>query len=329
MNQTISVIVAAYNAEQYIIRCIDSLRSQTYEDLEIIVVVDGGTDGTLSLCLEKAREDRRIVVIAQENNGPGGARNSGLQAAKGEYIAFVDADDYVEKDYLQVLQQGMTENASDLSMCGYIFEEENGREMERLHIEDQVLSKEEALDGMLVPVGASWGGFVWNKLYKASIIRQKGIRFPEEKVYVFEDILFNYRYIKHIQSGCYTAKCCYHYVKRDSSMMRNVTKDGKIRPKWFCYTEALDRILEDTEKEFASFHRQIKMMKVWHCATAVRVLAYFGYAKREEYKRMYRYIRRNLLSYLVCPYISAKKKLGAILTVLLPKQAYRIWRIQK
>lgn len=103
MTTTISVIIPVYNAENYVGRCIESVQSQTYNDWQMILVDDGSKDKSLEICQKYAALDKRIHVIHQENQGPGIARNTGIAAAKGEYIVFVDSDDYIEKDYFELL----------------------------------------------------------------------------------------------------------------------------------------------------------------------------------------------------------------------------------
>ena len=121
MNALISIIVPVYNAERYLAKCVDSLLSQSYSNLEIILVNDGSKDGSLALCREYEAKDPRIVVIDKENGGASSARNAGLDIIKGEYVSFVDSDDYLETEAISILINAMTGNDVDITcMCANI-----------------------------------------------------------------------------------------------------------------------------------------------------------------------------------------------------------------
>ena len=121
----VSVIVPVYNAEEYLKRCVDSLRNQTLEDIEIILVDDSSTDSSLEICKDFSGKDSRIKVIHKENEGAGMARNAALRVATGKYIGFVDSDDFVEPDMFKSLFEKAEENESDLVMSGVMFVDGN------------------------------------------------------------------------------------------------------------------------------------------------------------------------------------------------------------
>ena len=115
----ISVIIPVYNAEQYIKRCLNSVLNQTFNDYEIIMVNDGSTDGSLEILKKYESQNSKLKVITQKNLKAAAARNSGLKYASGEYIAFIDADDYVHNDYLRILYENMVNFKADVSTCGF------------------------------------------------------------------------------------------------------------------------------------------------------------------------------------------------------------------
>src|SRR5699024_4494271 len=127
MSDLISVIVPVYNVEKYVRRCIDSICGQTYSNLEIILIDDGSTDSSGKICDEMAAKDGRISVIHQENKGLSQARNAGLDQAKGEYIAFVDSDDYLSLNMYECLLKSLKENNADVVRCAIknVYEGEN------------------------------------------------------------------------------------------------------------------------------------------------------------------------------------------------------------
>ena len=117
--ELISVIVPIYNVEQYLEKCIESIISQTYKNLQIILIDDGSNDKSGKICNKYAEKDKRVVVIHKENAGVSEARNTGLDNAKGEWITFVDADDWIEEEYCQRLYNLVIETNSDVALCGY------------------------------------------------------------------------------------------------------------------------------------------------------------------------------------------------------------------
>lgn len=151
LNDKISVIVAAYNIEKYIERCIDSLRNQTYEKIEIILIDDGSVDSTGYLCDMAAQCDKRISCIHKENGGLSSARNTGIKKASGNYITFVDGDDWVEKEYIETLYKNLTGEGADLSILGYAMIWENGSKLNKTSTTDYlVLNKHDAIRELFV-----------------------------------------------------------------------------------------------------------------------------------------------------------------------------------
>lgn len=167
----ISIIIPIYKVEPYLRRCLDSVLAQTYTDLQIILVDDGSPDGCGAICDEYAAKDSRIEVIHQENRGLSGARNAGLALAKGEYIAFLDSDDYVDETMYEKLLQVLLEKDADIAECGYrwvkpdvTYDRENTGKVD-------IYTNLEALE-MLYFGDQMFGGIsivVWNKLYRAEL----------------------------------------------------------------------------------------------------------------------------------------------------------------
>ena len=178
----ISVIVPIYNSEKYLKRCISSIVNQTYNNLEIILVDDGSTDKSASICDEYANKDLRVIVIHKENGGLSSARNAGLKAASGELIGFVDSDDYIEETMYEKLKENMDKYGSDISVCQFY---KSFRYMDDLV---DGLDKEEVYDGKdkfdnLENDNYFMTVVAWNKLYKKKIFSR--IKYPEGRL--FED----------------------------------------------------------------------------------------------------------------------------------------------
>lgn len=188
----ISVIVPAYNAGKYIEGCVESVLSQTYTAWELIVVDDGSKDGTYESALKLAESDDRINVIHTENGGVCSARNTGLEAAKGEYVTFLDVDDRLEPDALRVLTSVMTENNSDIAIGQCTRFRENGESFKSKYSDSEILWKDkEALVASLEDHPATYS--VWGKLYRRGIIGDTrfdvGRRVHEDSFFLFELLL--------------------------------------------------------------------------------------------------------------------------------------------
>lgn len=213
----ISVIVPVYNVEKYLPRCIDSILNQTYKNLEIILVDDGSPDNCPAICDEYAQKDSRIKVIHKANGGVSSARNVGLDVATGEYIGFVDSDDWIEPDMYEFLFMRATDYNVDISRCASVWEYGKGRCEEILtDNENENMFLLDGEDLILDLVNGAWDeGVVWNKLYKKEIV--KNVRFREDIAFC-EDCLFNYYVFK---SNCDIKEVCsntmkYHYLQKDA-----------------------------------------------------------------------------------------------------------------
>lgn len=186
----ISVIVPAYNAEKTIGCCVKSILAQTYADFELILVDDGSKDATLDVC--RSFDDSRIMVLHQENGGVSAARNKGLELAKGEYIAFVDSDDYIESDYLEKLSRGI---GKDLAITGFCYDSKQ----ESSSLVLSLSNKEEIGEHISTLINADQLCYPWGRLFKRFVIETFHIRFDESMRFA-EDNVFNWEYLCHAES---------------------------------------------------------------------------------------------------------------------------------
>lgn len=212
----ISVIVAAYNIEAYLPRCLDSLLSQTYSHLEIILVDDGSEDGTGEICDKYAKRDTRIKVIHQQNMGLSGARNTALLNAGGEYIGYVDGDDWVEPEMYKEMYRACELQGAELAVCAYR-QIGNEKEQESFSRKQYVLTREEALD-LYVCDDRDYHIYnsVWSKLFKREIV--KGAEFPVGKK--SEDIMYTTRAMVNCSKCVFLDVPYYNYVMdREDSIM--------------------------------------------------------------------------------------------------------------
>ena len=221
MNPKISIIVPVYKVEMYIHKCIDSVLAQTFTDFELILVDDGSPDNCGRICDEYAKKDSRIVVIHKENGGQSSARNVGLDIAKGDYVGFVDSDDWIEPDMYEILYNVCTEHDCDIANCSstIYFKDRtivNGGHPLTIH------DRQEAMKTMLE--GKLYDECLWTKLIKRNLLED--IRIPNGIMY--EDTAFTYKFMHRAKRvGCIgVAK--YNYIKRDDSTMDRAIKNISI-----------------------------------------------------------------------------------------------------
>lgn len=203
----VSVIVAAYNAEMTIRKCLDSLSDQTLLDFEVIVVDDGSTDNMPIILDEYAKKDNRVKVIHQTNGGVAVARQTGLNAARGEYTIFVDADDWVEPDMLQEMYNAITTASADLLICDYyeVYEDKEVLNIQKPEPADRLSVFGQMLNNL--------AGSLWNKLIRRDLYSRFGVGF-DSRIRDEEDKLICLKLLSHDISVAYLGKAFYHYDQR-------------------------------------------------------------------------------------------------------------------
>lgn len=209
-NELISIIVPVYNVAEYVGICIKSLVSQTYKKIEIFLVDDGSTDASGEICKEWAKRDARITYLYKENGGAASARNAALDRCCGQYIAFVDSDDYIDNNYIEVLHSAIVENGADISICGWKNETGSTAAKSDTVKGNIVYSKTEAMNKLLYQ--EEFDTAMWAKLYKAQLFAE--IRFPEGNIY--EDIAIIYKVFDLVEQVVYTSYEGYHYLLRET-----------------------------------------------------------------------------------------------------------------
>ena len=229
----VSVIVPVYNVSKYLERCVERLSQQTYKDVEIILVDDGSTDDSGSICDRWASSDTRVRVIHKANGGLSSARNAGLDIAGGEYVAFVDSDDFVETDYILKLTECAESRNADVVICNYRFVDDGGAPIDNdnytRYSRKDSFDSYEALKLFEDKQYRTFFDVVWNKLYKKDL--WEGVRFPEG-VGVVEDITVMPRIYHKAHSLCVIDDTLYNYVYRVGSLShsnRDIQDDLALR----------------------------------------------------------------------------------------------------
>lgn len=212
----ISIIVPVYNTETFLEKCLTSLINQTLSDIEIICINDGSTDNSLAILEKYAKEDSRIKIITQENSGQSVARNNGIKNATGEYIGFIDSDDYIDINFYEKLYNAAKNNDADIS-CATIIRKRPNAEKYRVHYEEEKIytSLKEKLEACSIPKCC----YVWNKIYKAEIIKDYPFR---EGVY-FEDVLWIPEVLKQANKLVSVPEINYYYMVNKNSTVKKTT----------------------------------------------------------------------------------------------------------
>ena len=299
----VSVIVPCYNAEDTLERCLDSLKAQTIP-LEIVIVDDGSTDGTAAIAARYARGDDAIRVVTQENRSLPQARRSGLAAASGDCIGFLDADDWAEPDMFERLLDLIRREDADIACCGYTLDGERGVIRRRGMIPpDGVLGPEEALRGVhrlqcVLPV-------VWNKLYRREVFRD--VVFPEGN-FIGEDYATTVQLIANARRIAVTDAPLVHYWQGKSGMSRAGFCETHVRTYEY-FREMEPRMIRRYPEQAAD----IRCFAMVEYMCIVLAMDRNGRYDREMMRWIQRYVRRHLPDILLCPGFPSKFRIAALL----------------
>ncbi len=280
----ISIIIPVYKVEKYLEKCIQSVINQTYENLQIILVDDGSPDNCGKICDEYAKKDHRIEVIHKSNGGLSDARNKGLEIAKGEYIGFVDSDDYIEADMYEVLYNLLKQYNADVSICNFytvsqgkisIKNADNGiNEYNRIEILKEIL-----LDKNIQ-------SYAWNKLYKKELFDE--IKYPIGKKY--EDIGTTFYLLEKCNKVVVTGKSEYYYINRQDSIVNNVT-ESTITDYIELIMQRYDYI-EENIKELSSYNKDYLKRILKTAEKDIKSLNEVGDYTKKKYEELYNKVQK-------------------------------------
>ena len=305
----ISVIVPVYNVAGYLPRCVDSILNQTYGNLEILLVDDGSADDSGRICDEYAEKDPRIRVIHKENGGLSSARNAGLDVSSGQYVGFVDSDDWIEPEMYAELLALMERNYAQLVCAGrYDVNGDTGEKTMGLCPQSRERISGEALAGRI---------FLWDhcdssacdKLYRRELF--DGIRYPEGKT--CEDVPVTYRLALKARWAVLCDQPYYNYFHRSGS----ISKGSGITEKTFHYSQHTAMILEDIRKNHPGIAPQAEFLRVHSLYHILLRLDHAAPDIRRAYRGEYRHARRELAKHwrfiLSCPWLTKQQRVTDIL----------------
>lgn len=309
----VSIIVPVYNVEEYLKRCIQSIMQQTYSNLEILLIDDGSTDHSGAMCNEYANRDKRIRVIHKENGGLSDARNTGIEASTGEYLLFIDSDDYVDIHLVQSLLERLYYDNTDMVVCGIekVDVEEHIITEPAWTLKDQTLSRkeywQEFYKNSTVPYVVAW-----NKLYKKQLFKQ--IRYPRGKIH--EDEFVIHKILAECNSISVVGKKLYYYVQRQNSIM-NRGYDSRRLQVLEAFANRMDYFLEENQWDLA-----------WKTIQRMRMVLCEAYQKMDVQQKQnqiaYRQGKRLHIQYVrkCCKNKIAWKQLSKVLIFCLSTKQY-------
>lgn len=214
----VTFIIPIYNAEKYLEKCLQSIKNQVITDFEVIMIDDGSTDSSVEICKRFQSADNRFHLVRQENSGPSCARNKGIEIANGEWISFIDADDWIEENYLSLIEDG---TGTDLIFFGFKELNESKFTVKQIQTNGELVSSNiDCSLSKLFKSESQFFGFTWNKLYRRSIINNNRLRFNENLI-IKEDEEFCIRYNKYVSSLYISSKTPYIYRILPLSLSHN------------------------------------------------------------------------------------------------------------
>lgn len=314
----VSVIVPVYKVEQYLPRCIDSILKQSYTDIEIILVDDGSPDSCGAICDEYAKKDARIQVVHKENGGLSSARNAGMKVAQGDYISFIDSDDWVDENFIKTLVEVMVKEDADMSACTFCRTKGDAVERSQFNQEVEAIVKEKYF---CIFSERFYAGYAWNKLYKREIIQEHGLLF-DETIFNGEDFPFTLEYVHYANKVAFTRQDLYFYFFRETGIMQSIRLSARFATILWAREKALAFLAQHApdcydicKASYLSILAKIKMMAM---------------LEPEKHKELYNEanekIKKQRKGLFSLKRVGKKEKLKLFLMIYFPRISARMYR---
>jgi len=303
-NPLISIIVPIYKVEEYIKNCIDSIISQTYKNLEIILVDDGSPDNCGNICEEYSLKDKRIKVIHKKNGGLSSARNAGLDIASGEYIGFIDSDDWIEGDMYESLYNALVEHNADISVCGRYIVQGNRITTISDSEKAEVFTRREALSELVLDEYSGMKNFAWDKLYKKELF--ENIRYPEGKYY--EDIFTTYKLFSLSNKIVDIKSPKYYYLLREDSICG--TNDASKRYDYYLANIECLEYIKNLEPQLAAMCDKQMFNRIHFCLNDILSLDYTKNEYTKEINEILNKLKENYFNIKNSKEMGLKQKIS-------------------
>lgn len=312
----ISVIVPVYNCEKYISKCIESILNQTFKDLELILVDDGSSDKSYEIC-SSFSQDSRVKLVRQENGGVSKARNLGIEMSKGDFITFVDSDDYLVLNMYEQLYKNLIESGADISICGimncFIKKDKTVETVRQSDIDGiWVFSGEKAMEESFKSKLFSVNPV--NKLFKRELF--KSLRYPEGKI--SEDAFLIPTVLSRACKVVYDSSPMYYYVRRENSI---TTSDFSFKD--WSVVEAYKYHFDVVRKKFPNVKKAAEFRYLWSYTYVMdRIMISNSKVSEEDFRKAYDFIKNNSFKIFLNPYFSIKRKIATMI-LLISKKGYK------
>jgi len=294
----ISIIVPVYNAEKYLSRCIESIIGQTYKKIEIILIDDGSTDNSGKISDTYAENDKRVRVIHTENNGPSAARNRGIKHSRGEFLFFVDSDDFIENNAISLLMKNYNQHKADIIIGDFNKINDNNPDSGhgRVFPNSKLLTKQDIIDYVKCylrkPNRFPLFVYSWGRLFKSSIIKNNNILFNTD-LWTFEDVAFNFNYLKYTNKLFFVKKTIYNHLIHDNytSAAMRLGSDPEIL---FGYSRALAKAKDFLRNYYSDDEIKKEIGHAYICYTIIQLVRTCGQINNGNKKKIYSFIRKKI-----------------------------------
>lgn len=296
----ISIIIPIYKAEKYLEKCVNCIRNQTYQNLEIILVEDGSPDKSGAICDAFAAQDSRIKVIHKENGGAATARNAGLDVMTGDYVSFVDADDYMELNYIETLYQTLADNQAQVAICGFktVDEEGNAISIDELHAVSE--SSEESGAGdtqiftgndiILQDLRGHWEHVApWGKLTEAELY--KNVRYPKWIAYEDEPVFI--QVFDKVERVAVSTERLYYYVQHQGSLMNSAYSEKARRTTLNMWKERIQYYSDELPRHKELYNCILQAFVAWN-------VLYLSLHAHEMTKEQEKELKQEIRRYFTC-----------------------------
>jgi len=295
---TISLIIPVYNMEVHLRRCLESIIDQTYKNIEIILINDGSKDNTLKICKEYLALDKRIKVIDKVNEGVSVARNYGLEAATGDYIGFIDPDDWIEPNMYESMLETIKSNNCNIAFCNYYKDNKFNSSQKTFKFKKDVLGKLDIIDELIgnmigiediLPRYYNVMGCVWRCLYKREFIEKYQLRF-KPGITIMEDLIFTIEALIYCDKVCIDHNVLYHYMQNKTSSLHKYNK--KMWLDQMAVHETLEGMLKDADLD-EYMRNRLDSRYIAMAACAIGNEMYRSNAKMKKKMELVKYIVKD------------------------------------
>jgi len=296
--EIISIIIPIYNTEKYLARCLDSIISQTYSNVEIILVNDGSRDNSLKICKEYQNTDNRIKVIDKVNEGVSVARNHGLEVATGDYVGFVDPDDWIEPNMYESMFRTINKNKCNIAFCNYFKDNKFSSSPKKFKFKKNILGKLDIIDELIgnmigiediIPKYYNIMGCVWRCLYRKEFIDKHNLRF-KPGITIMEDLIFTIEALIYCDKVCIDHSILYHYMQNKSSSLHKYNQ--KMWIDQISVHDTLESMLKDCDLD-EYMRNRLDSRYIAMSACAIGNEMYKGNTKFKKKMELVKYIVKD------------------------------------